>query len=265
MADLFDLRSSPVWVDHVTLAVRDIDRMTRFYQDAIGLRVLRDAGGTVALGTAQPLVVLEEDRALKPGDPTEAGLFHTAFLLPGRADLGSWLARAQASGVALTGAADHGVSEALYLDDPEGNGIEIYRDREPADWPVAPEGLRMGNRRMDLRALAETGQSEWHGQPDETFIGHLHLQVGDTATAEGFVTQALGMEVTQRMPQASFFGAGGYHHQIACNTWNSAGAGQRAEDRAGLRRAALRLTSITAAQQLADPWGTRLDLLPATT
>lgn len=255
MPEYFDLMNSPLWVDHVVLRVRDLDRVAGFYERALGLSVLDQSAGTVTLGTSRPLLVLRGDPTLHANDPANAGLFHTAFLLPTRVDLANWLAHADRIGVELTGAADHGVSEAVYLDDPEGNGIEIYVDRPIGDWPYQGGELAMGNAPIDWADLA-TLRTAWSGFPRGGIVGHVHLQVGATDLAEQTLTGAFDLIVTQRYPSASFLGAGGYHHQLAVNTWRSRGAAQRQADQAGLDRVVL--AGPGAAVDIADPWGTIL-------
>ncbi|MGB3406778.1 MAG: VOC family protein [Jannaschia sp.] len=262
MSGFFDLRQSPLWVDHVTLAVRDLDRVAGFYRDVVGLSVLSEDPGRVTLGTASPLVVLEGDPALVPVDRRGAGLFHTAFLMPSRAALGRWLSHAQARGVTLTGGADHSVSEALYLDDPEGNGIEIYHDRRTTDWVWTGDTVKLGNAPLDRDGLLDVGRGDWAGQPPETMVGHVHLQVGDVARAAAFFAEALDLSPTLRMPSAGFFATGGYHHQVAANVWNSAGAGPRPDGMAGLREIAVRTSGHAQAGRLTDPWGTAFRVVP---
>jgi catechol 2,3-dioxygenase len=270
----FDLDAAPIRIGRVTLRVRNLSRASRFYQDVIGLRPLDETPCRVTLGAGRrPLLVLEGDPALRPLDRREAGLFHTAFLLPSRADLGRWFAHARARGVRLDGASDHEVSEAIYLADPEGNGIEIYADRPPAVWPRQDGTIAMTTKPLDAAGLLAAGAGgTWSKFPEGGVIGHVHLQVGDTVEAERFYRGTLGFEVTCRYPGASFFGPGGYHHQLAANTWNSAGASRRPDDSAGL--AAVELLRDAAAQPIAatssgnldaagslgriilDPWGT---------
>jgi catechol 2,3-dioxygenase len=212
-----------------------------------------------------------------PDDPAAAGLFHTAFLLPSRADLGRWLAHAGRRGQPLDGAADHLVSEAVYLSDPEGNGVEVYTDRPRAlwRWSGGPEGRRveMANRPLDTEGLLrEGGGAPWAGAPDGTRVGHVHLRVGDVGEARRFYGGVLGMEVTAAWPGAAFLSTGGYHHHLATNTWRSAGAGSRDDRQAGLAAVMLEVADETvlagiarragvadlAEDGLRDPWGTAL-------
>jgi catechol 2,3-dioxygenase len=219
--------------------------------------VLLGAGGRV-------LLELRGDPAARRHSPQEAGLFHTAFLLPSRAALARWLVHAADSRLALQGASDQRVSEAIYLSDPEANGIEVYADR-PRDAWYGPDGtLGMTTLALDLNALARSANSRWTGIPDDAVVGHVHLQVGAVPEAEAFYHGSLGLPVMAQYPGAAFFGSGGYHHHIAANVWNSRGAAPRRFPATGL--AALELLTgpaeydaITArggSATLADPWGT---------
>jgi catechol 2,3-dioxygenase len=217
--------------------------------------------------------------SLAPLDRREAGLFHTAFLLPDRASLARWLGFVAQQGIRLLGAADHRVSEAIYLADPEGNGIEVYADRPVAHWRSVDGQLDMPSDPLDLQALLAVGDGTWAGIPVGSVIGHVHLQVGNIPTAERFYRDLLGFEVTCRYPGGSFFGAGGYHHQLAANTWNSLGAGPRPDRMAGLdsvelvvrdvatrsaieaRAAGLRREPDSDGTVLRDPWGTAITLV----
>lgn len=251
---------APVQIGRVALTVNDLGRMTAFYRDMIGLAPLTSDGEVAVLGAGgRALLELRADPAARRRDPREAGLFHTAFLLPERADLGRWLHHAAGRRVQLQGASDHDVSEALYLSDPEGNGIEIYRDRPRGEWHWDDGVVRMGSYGLDLNALAAAGGGGWTGVPDGTVVGHVHLQVGAIPEAETFVT-GLGADITHRYPGASFFGWGGYHHHIATNVWNSRGAGPRSFPATGLAEVELLADAGIAHVTLDDPWGTRFAL-----
>lgn len=282
-ADGFDLAAAPMSIGRVTLRVRDLDVVSRFYQSAIGLSALKTAPDEVCLGVGQTtLLQLLGNPKLAPRNPRAAGLFHTAFLLPNRAYLGSWLAHARASRLHISGASDHKVSEAIYLSDPEGNGIEIYADRPPSLWEMRNGLLSMPSNPLDLQDLLDSGRdTKWSGMPEGSVVGHIHLQVGDIATAERFYGNVLGFAITCRYPGAVFFGSGGYHHQLAANIWNSRGAGLTEESATGLDRFEIKLQSkalldsilervhsanIATANTpkgitLRDPWGVELILL----
>lgn len=249
-------------IDHVVLTVRDLPGMTDFYTRALGL-TRHDGDAAVArLGTPQrTLLELRRDSAARPRDPRQAGLFHTAFLLPDRAVLAAWLRHAADSGVRLTGASDHGVSEALYLDDPEGNGIEIYRDRPPSDWVRDGDRIEMGTLRLDLNDLMAAAQDPWRGAPAGTQIGHVHLQVGDLAQADAFLAGDLGLTRTFEAPGGAWYGWDGYHHHLAGNVWNSRGAGPRDPHMTGLAEVVI-ADPARAGRTMTDPWGTRFRVVP---
>lgn len=272
-----DAHDAPVHIGAVALRVFDLSALTSFYRDRIGLSVLSQSQDEVALGIdGVPLVTLLPG-ASRPSSP--AGLFHLALLLPSRQALADWLAHAARAGVVLEGASDHLVSEALYLSDPEGNGIEIYRDRARAEWPRKDGAIRMATERLDLQALrAEAGDAPGAPLPAGTSMGHVHLRVGDTAAAEAFYVGRLGFALMLRYPGASFMATGGYHHHIAANVWNSRGAGPRRDGEAGLAHVALQArdaeafvalrarmleaggTETDEGPAIADPWGNRLVL-----
>lgn len=212
----------------VALTVSDTGAMTEFYAGAIGLSTVEHDDGEVLLGAepGRPLVRLRG----RPGAPERprgsTGLFHLALLVPGRAELASALVRVGSAGHRFTGASDHLVSEALYLHDPEGNGIEIYRDRPRSEWRRDGGELAMATLPLDLDSiLAELppGGAD-PAMAAGTAIGHVHLNVADLAAAEEFYVGALGFDVTSRgYPGALFVSAGGYHHHLGVNTWNGPG------------------------------------------
>jgi catechol 2,3-dioxygenase len=223
----------------VRLTVGDLDGTRDFYRDAIGLSELDRADGVVRLGAnGEPIVELAGD----PGAPARprgtSGLFHLAILVPSRADLARALRRVAEAGWRLSGASDHLVSEALYLSDPEGNGIEIYRDRPRDEWPVRDGVLQMDTLPLDLDGvLGELRRENEAGMPAGTRIGHVHLNVGDLSAAEAFYSGALGFDVTVRgYPGALFVSAGGYHHHLGLNTWTGEGAPPPPAGSRGLRQ-----------------------------
>lgn len=243
-------------IDHVALTVRDLPGMTAFYRDAIGLTPLGGDGETARLGAGdRTLLELRRDPAARPRDPRQAGLFHTAFLLPDRAALARWLRHAADSGTRLSGASDHGVSEALYLDDPEGNGIEIYRDRPASDWTRTGDRIEMFTRRLDLDRLLADADAPWTGAPQGSTVGHVHLQVGDLDRADGFFAGDLGLTRTFDGPGGAWYGWDRYHHQLAGNVWNSQGAGRREAGTTGLAEIAVDDPGRSGTT-MADPWGT---------
>jgi catechol 2,3-dioxygenase len=225
----------------VRLTVSDLSRSIPFYEQVMGLDARHLDNGDVALRVkdGRTLVELHGDSSAPPRDPGAPGLFHLAVLMPDRAHLAMALARVASRSWPLTGASDHLVSEALYLSDPDGNGIEIYRDRPRDEWPERDGQLAMATLPLDLEnVLAELGDSQTlePGAPPGTRMGHIHLQVSDLDQAERFYAGVLGFEVTvRRYPGALFVSAGGYHHHLGLNTWNSAGAAPAQPEAVGLR------------------------------
>jgi len=228
-------------VGAVHLRVADLDAVQRFYEQAIGLTALQGTLRSVSLGTGdEALVELEGDPDAPPRPPGTTGLFHLAILVPTRVELARALRRVIDAGWRLTGASDHLVSEALYLKDPEGNGIEIYRDRPRSEWRRQGGELEMATLTLDLDDLvAELGGAESNGMPMPagTRIGHVHLNVSDLAASERFYAGALGLDVTVRAyPGALFLAAGGYHHHVGLNTWAGEGAPPPPSGARGLER-----------------------------
>jgi catechol 2,3-dioxygenase len=207
-------------IGRTALRVGDLEEMTGFYRDVVGLSVLRTADTTSVLGVDDtPLLVLEGTEDTLQRHRSAAGLYHNAFRVPSRAALGDALARIRDQWQ-LGGASDHWVSEALYLTDPEGNGIEIYRDYPREDWPITDDGrVRISTEPLDLASIeaAATGGSQ---VPSGTDVGHVHLEVSSLDAFRAFYVDTLGFEVQTTVPAASFVSAGGYHHHIGANTWN---------------------------------------------
>ena len=198
------------------LRVEDSNAVADFYRDVVGLSVLDAAEHTVLGAGETPLLVLTEDE--RDRDQTAPGLFHTAFRLPSRAALGDALARIR-DRWRLDGASDHGVSEALYLTDPEGNGVEIYYDRPREQWPRTDDGgVDMYTERLDIDAVAAATAGA-DAAPAETDIGHVHLEVTSLSAVEEFYVEQLGFDLQASVRGARFLGAGGYHHHVGTNTW----------------------------------------------
>jgi catechol 2,3-dioxygenase len=223
----------------VHLTVSDLDRSLGFYTERLGFRVHGREAGVARLGAGgADLLVLTEDRAARPQRGT-TGLYHFAVLVPARADLARSLGLLASTSTPLTGASDHGVSEALYLSDPDDNGIEIYRDRPRAEWPTAGGRLSMGTAPLDLEDLYAAREQEAPGPAGlapGTVIGHVHLHVADLAAARRFYVDLLGLEIMQRYgPSALFASAGGYHHHVGLNTWHGVGAPPPGPKATGLR------------------------------
>lgn len=211
------------------MTVADLERSRRFYEGAIGLRAREFADGTIGLsaGDERPLIELRADSSARGLERRATGLYHLAILVPSRLDLAFAVARLAEARWPLDGASDHLVSEAVYLSDPDGNGIEIYRDRSRDEWPRTGERLEMATLPLDLDGVLGELQGATGLQPaapPATTIGHIHLQVSDLRPAEAFYNGILGFDVVIRTyPGALFVSAGGYHHHIGLNTWQSAG------------------------------------------
>ncbi|EMZ0118909.1 TPA: VOC family protein [Listeria monocytogenes] len=216
--------SEELRLGEVVLNVGHLKEMAGFYQEVIGLKLLEENERMVRLGVSgsdEALLVLKKiDNAVVPEVP-RIGLFHTAFLLPTRESLADVLLHLAKSGYPIDGAGDHAYSEALYLHDIEGNGIEIYADRPEAEWMRDGDGnLPMVTEQVDVDSLLQIATDEpFTGMPNGTIIGHVHLQVADADKAEQFYKEALGMKLTTAIPSARFFAAGDYHHHIGSNVW----------------------------------------------
>jgi catechol 2,3-dioxygenase len=244
-------------IGQVQLTVSNLDRSLPFYEQLLGLSGAEQPDGSVLLGGAArlpPLLSLVGDSSAPPRDPRQTGLFHFAILVPTRRDLAVALMRLAQGGWQLDGASDHLVSEALYLSDPDGNGIEIYRDRERDEWPHDAAGrLQMATLPLDLDGLlAELQDAPFEPSADArmaegTRIGHVHLQVAELDQIERFYSGVLGFDVMVRgYPGALFVAAGGYHHHVGLNTWNSRGGAPPPPGAVGLRGYELKLGSQTA-------------------
>jgi catechol 2,3-dioxygenase len=214
-------------VGTVALTVGDLARSVAYYQNNIGLQLQEQEGEVATLGVDHtPLLRLEE----LPGAQVirrATGLYHFALLLTSRLELARTLRQLAETQTPLDGASDHLVSEALYLSDPDGHGIEIYRDRPRTEWYDAQGRFQMDTLRLDLRGLlAELQQDDrsWSGLHPDTLMGHVHLQVADVGAAERFYTDIIGFEHMADYPSASFVSAGGYHHHLGMNSWMGAGA-----------------------------------------
>ncbi|HML20707.1 MAG TPA: VOC family protein [Aggregatilinea sp.] len=223
----------------VHLTVSDLARAVDFYQSALGLRVHRQDASVAALGAgADDLLVLVEQPGARPVRGT-TGLYHFAILLPSRPDLARALRRLAETRTPLQGFADHLVSEAIYLPDPDGNGIEIYRDRPRNEWTWDGDAVRMATDPLDIDDLLAELQGDntpYEGMPPGTVMGHVHLHVSDLAAAHHFYCDVLGFDLIARYGGAALFvSAGRYHHHIGLNTWAGVGAPPPPPDAVGLR------------------------------
>ena len=268
----------------VRLQVAELARSLDFYQQTLGLRVVERDGGRATLaahGGDRPLVELVERSGARPAGRGLLGLYHFAILLPDRPSLGRFV-RHLAKQRIRAGSADHLVSEAFYLSDPDGLGIEVYADRPRDAWKRIGRELMMATDPVDIAGLtAAAGDTPWTGMPAGTVIGHVHLHVGDIAQASAFFSDALGFDrTTWRYPGALFFGAGGYHHHLGTNTWAGPGARVPGDGDArllewtievptaadvaavsqSLARAGQPVESTVNGARTRDPWGTAIML-----
>ena len=221
----------------VELTVTDLDRSVPFYEQAIGLRTHARNEGRAALGAGgEDLLVLIEDPDARPAG-RQAGLYHFALLHPSRVELARAVGRLAHTRTPIQGASDHGISEAVYLPDPDGNGIELAADRPKEQWPDLTV-MSGGPDPLDLNALLASIADE---EPQESVapdavIGHVHLHVGDLDAASRFYVDIVGFDVMTYLPSAVFVAAGGYHHHVGFNTWRGAGVPPAADGTVGLHR-----------------------------
>lgn len=257
---------SDTHLGRVRLRVADLQRSLDFYAGTLGLSVNQDMGGTVVLvprpgpdgrrGKHQ-LIVLEERPGVRPRPrrPQTTGLYHVALLLPSRRELGRTLLGLQERKYPLRGMSDHRVSESLYLDDPDGNGLEIYADRPRALWPVQNGVVQMTVEPMDLEGVIAAGRedpSRWTGLASETVVGHVHFTVSHMEPALAFYRDVVGFDEMMRVPTLAAVSAGGYHHHLNLNTWAGEGAPPDSDDTAGLIAWELRVPGSHPRRRLLD-------------
>lgn len=282
--------TTPIHCGEVALRVRDLDNMVAYYRDVLGLAELSRSKDGATLGAAKtPLLHLIAAPDAKIEPVTSAGLFHVAYLMPDRAELARWLVHIAMRQVPVSGFADHNVSEAVYLTDPEGNGIEVYCDRPRETWQWDDGVVTMGTLPLDIDgilALTDTKTDTFTAAPELMRIGHMHLKVGDLTKGDAFYVAAAGLVHTRKgREDAAFLSSGGYHHHVAMNMWHSKGVGARDSGQTGLAWFSLEVADgeILDAQrrrfeaagfaprtiadgkgfEVTDPWGTGLRLMPA--
>jgi catechol 2,3-dioxygenase len=249
-----DVLAAATLMGAVTLDVADLDAMTRYYTEGVGLDVLATGPGEVSVGRGGlPSLVLRHSAALRHAPRSAAGLYHTAVVFDSRSALAAAVySVASRYPTSFTGSSDHIVSQAFYFDDPEGNGVELYWDRPRAGWQWDGTTVRMGTLPLDPNAFLQQHLREDARPIGQAEVGHVHLKVGDIATAKAFYVDVLGFETTARFgDQALFVSAGGYHHHVGMNTWESRGAGPRTPA-LGLGQVALRLPDLDALGALGD-------------
>ncbi|MDZ4768238.1 MAG: VOC family protein [Chloroflexota bacterium] len=229
---------------YVHLTISDMARSLMFYQLIVGLRLLLADGDNATLGAGdKPLLKLTERRGARRA-PGTTGLFHLAILVPSRFDLSRSIYHLMEANIKV-GGGDHGVSEAIYFDDPDGNGIEIYRDRPRDGWSYTDASIDMGTEALDFNGiLSELGEAPptWTGLHSRTMLGHVHLHVAHLDESEAFYRDVIGMDVMTRFGgSASFLSAGGYHHHVGINVWAGVGAPMPPPESVGLRYFTVRL------------------------
>lgn len=257
--------SAPVSVARVGLLARDAPQLAAWYEKVVGLQILSSSGASTSLGVAGvPLLEIIAAPSVSIAPQDQAGLFHTAFLLPSRADLARWVVRAAQARFPIDGASDHLVSEAIYLTDPEGNGVEIYADRPADTWTWKDGQVEMATLRLDFDGLlAPAGRAQpWTGAPAGTVVGHVHLKVGDAAKGAEWWRETLQLSQVRARRGAVFLSTGGYHHHVAVNEWQSAGAGPRARGLTGLAYVELSSRVHSRPHTHEDLWGTEVRVTP---
>lgn len=268
-------------VGTLTLLARDLPKLAQFYEALLGLTATQQTDQSVTLAAhGTPLLILKAAPELPAPLVSRTGLYHTAFLLPTRADLGRWLAHAARLGLRL-GSGDHLVSEAFYLNDPEGNGIEVYADRPRDTWTWEGGQVKMDTLSVDAAGLLEAAGlslpdlenpnfAAYAGAPAGTKVGHIHLKVGNAAQAAEFYRDALGLDLVAAFQGAAFLSWGGYHHHVGLNEWHSRGQDKPVAPAAGLGaiefvtpdlsglRGRPDVTEEGGVLHLTDPWGNQI-------
>ncbi len=228
-------------INNIRLLTRDLERLKWFYTEILGFKSVEQEEGRLDLCSEigqDPLITLEEDTASQSRSESTPGLYHVAILMPTRKDLARHLQRLAEERYPLQGFANHGVSEAIYLADPDGNGLELYVDKAVESWPRKNGEIEMFTKPLDLEDLLselKNDSTPWDGIDPDARVGHIHLQVSDLSKSGPFYNEILGYDITQKnFPGALFLSTGGYHHHIGLNTWNSKGASPAPKGSAGL-------------------------------
>lgn len=231
------------YVTNVEIKVSDLQRSLTYYQEVIGFKVLQQEShrATLTADGKTALLTIVQPETVEEKTSLTTGLYHFAILLPTRRDLANIITHFHNKGVYF-GASDHDVSEALYLNDPDNNGIEVYADRPENEWTWHFDQVHMVTEPLKIRSILEEGDGRWNGLPADTVMGHIHLSVSNLAAAEKFYTKGLGFEIVTRYgAQALFISTGRYHHHIGLNTWHSENAPKLGKNQVGLQTFSLRL------------------------
>ncbi len=240
------------YVTNVEIKVSDLHRSLAYYQEIIGFKVLQQEStrATLTADGKTALLTIVQLETVEQKSRTTSGLYHFALLLPTRRDLANIITHFRQSGVYF-GASDHDVSEALYLRDPDENGIEIYVDRPENNWTWRNDQVHMVTEPLNIPSILVEVNGAWEGLPANTVMGHIHLSVSNLAAAEVFYTKGLGFDIVTRYgEQALFISTGRYHHHIGLNTWYSEGAPNLGENQIGLKSYTLRLDNEVQADKI---------------
>ncbi|MFE8699344.1 VOC family protein [Cytobacillus sp. FJAT-54145] len=248
-------RSPHVYVEKVVIKVLDLERSLSFYKNVIGFKVLQQSANKVSLTAdgENALLVIEQPEEIHGKQPRTTGLYHFALLLPSRSDLANMLQHFIQLQYPLQGASDHLVSEAIYLADPDGNGIEVYVDRPSSTWNWQNGNVEMATKPIDIEGLLAEGSGSWSKLPTDTLMGHIHLHVSNLKETEDFYCKGLGFDIVARYgSQALFISTGGYHHHIGLNTWNGIGAPAPDENSVGLKYFTLLFSSEESREKIVN-------------
>lgn len=222
-----NFHSDNVYVSQLTLKVKDINRAKEFYKSIMGFKIIKDRGKEVNLtvNDRDTIITLLQPDDVKPKEQRRTGLYHIAILLPDLTHLGLFLKNIREKSYPIIGGSNHGVSNAVYLQDPDDNGIEVYADIDPNKWKRDEKMVEMVSLPLDYKKLMDdTGEKQWAGAPSNTIIGHIHLHVRDIEESDKFYIEGLGMDITSKIRgTASFYSSKSYHHHIAANIWNGKG------------------------------------------
>lgn len=238
-------KSPNIYANHVALKVMDLNRSLEFYQKIMGFKVLEkdEKRAILTANGVNPILTIEQPQNVKRKELRRTGLYHYALLLPSRKDLGKFIKHLRDTQYPIIGASYHGISEAIYLQDIDDNGIEVYADTPVSTWRWKNSFLEMVTKPLDIRdVMAEAEGETWEEIPEDTIIGHIHLHVSDLEEAEKFYVDALGFDIVTKVPnQATFISTGGYHHHIAFNIWNGKDIPPPSENSVGMKYFSLKL------------------------
>lgn len=234
-----NFHSDNVYVSELSLKVEDISRAKEFYQSTMGFKILKDSEKEVELTVngKDVIITLLEPEDVKPKEDRRTGLYHIAILLPDNIQLGLFLKNIREKSYPIIGGSNHGVSNAIYLQDPDDNGIEVYADVDSSKWKRDDKEVEMVTLPLDYdKLINDTGDKDWTGASSDTIIGHIHLHVKDLEEADKFYMEGLGMDLTSKAGRsASFYSSKGYHHHIAANIWNGRGSMPLDENSVGMK------------------------------